>query len=205
MSCGTLLWSNAQANILPAKFDIVIDVNGNGLFDIGTDFLDANTIEGFQICLSSDQDGICDDEDNCPLNANGLKAGSCTKGNINEPCTIAGINTNECGNGGFCSMNQEDTYPSYGNGIGDACDCEGNFNCTVDQDVDGSDASIFKADFGRSGFNRPCITSDYCNGDFTCDGNVDGSDAAKFKSDFGRSSFQNSCPICVSSGPWCNY
>ena len=26
--------------------------------------------------------------------------------------------------------------------------CEGNFDC--DQDVDGSDASVFKSDFGRS-------------------------------------------------------
>ena len=32
--------------------------------------------------------------------------------------------------------------------------CEGNFN--YDQDVDGSDASMFKSDFGRSSFDRPC-------------------------------------------------
>jgi hypothetical protein len=32
--------------------------------------------------------------------------------------------------------------------------CEGNFDC--DQDVDGTDASVFKSDFGRSSFKNPC-------------------------------------------------
>lgn len=34
--------------------------------------------------------------------------------------------------------------------------CEGNFDC--DQDVDGSDAAVFKQDFGRSPFFEPCDT-----------------------------------------------
>ena len=32
--------------------------------------------------------------------------------------------------------------------------CEGNFDC--DQDVDGTDAAVFKEDFGRSLFFNPC-------------------------------------------------
>ena len=39
------------------------------------------------------------------------------------------------------------------------CDCEGNFDC------DGTDAALFKQDFGRSGFNNPCPgceVSDWC-------------------------------------------
>jgi hypothetical protein len=32
--------------------------------------------------------------------------------------------------------------------------CEGNFDC--DQDVDGTDAAVFKSDFGRSAFKNPC-------------------------------------------------
>ena len=32
--------------------------------------------------------------------------------------------------------------------------CEGNFDC--DQDVDGTDAAVFKSDFGRSPFLNPC-------------------------------------------------
>jgi len=38
--------------------------------------------------------------------------------------------------------------------------CEGNFDC--DQDVDGSDASLFKYDFGRSGLRYPCPVLDDC-------------------------------------------
>lgn len=38
--------------------------------------------------------------------------------------------------------------------------CEGNFDC--DQDVDGTDAAVFKEDFGRNAFSSPC---DNC---YTC-------------------------------------
>jgi hypothetical protein len=36
--------------------------------------------------------------------------------------------------------------------------CEGNFDC--DLDVDGTDASVFKSDFGRSKFSNPCPNCD---------------------------------------------
>jgi hypothetical protein len=98
---------------------------------------------------------------------------------------------------------QEDTCPPGGNGIGDACECEGDFAC--DDDVDGSDASAFKVDFGRSVMVHPCIDGDTCNGDFSCDGDVDGTDASLFKQDFGRSSMQNPCPACTAGVVWCMY
>ena len=97
---------------------------------------------------------------------------------------------------------QDDSYPPLGNGLGDACDCEGNFDC--DGDCDGTDAATFKLDFGRSTFDRPCTSSETCNGDFACDGDVDGTDAALFKLDFGRSGFNNPCPACT-VGDWCAY
>jgi hypothetical protein len=96
-----------------------------------------------------------------------------------------------------------DSYPPQGNGIGDACDCEGNFDC--DSDTDGTDAATFKADFGRSTILHSCIAGDICNGDFSCDGDVDGSDASLFKSDFGRSQFSKPCPTCTQGVPWCVY
>lgn len=87
------------------------------------------------------------------------------------------------------------TYPDTdGDGIGDVCECEGNFDC--DEDCDGTDASIFKDNFGRSSFNSPCSNSIPCNGDFDCDTDVDGTDATLFKSDFGRSPFLDPCPTC---------
>jgi hypothetical protein len=95
-----------------------------------------------------------------------------------------------------------DTYPPQGNGCGDTCECEGNFD--GDQDQDGSDAANFKTHFGRSPFFTPCTNGNPCNGDFDCDVDVDGTDAALFKTDFGRSGFSNPCPSCPTN-PWCTY
>jgi cysteine-rich repeat protein len=106
------------------------------------------------ILLDRDADAIPDNQDNCPDNPNGPLLGTCTSG----PTALIGIATcishAECDPNGFCSKNQEDIYPPGGNGIGDACECEGDFNC--DGDVDGTDASLFKSDFGRSSMQNPC-------------------------------------------------
>ena len=54
-------------------------------------------------------------------------------------------------------------------------------DCDCDADVDGSDAAIFKEEFGR----RNCSRSNPCVADFYVDGDVDGLDALTFKSEFG--------------------
>ena len=95
---------------------------------------------------------------------------------------------------------QEDTYPPAGNGIGDACDCEADFNC--DGNVDATDVTGFLTDFGRSTFFNPCRNGDPCNGDFNCDVNVDAADITLLLTDFGRSQFNNPCPACE-GGDWC--
>jgi hypothetical protein len=181
-------------------------------------------VRGGQCESLEDLDSDCrvDCIDNCLAIPNGLDAGTCTKGAIAQPC----MSDEQCGIGGFCSMRQEDadsdylgdacdncpntpnpdqldSYPPQGNGIGDACDCEGDFLC--DGDVDGSDAGLLKFHFGRNNFQYPCTVLDPCRGDFSCDGDVDGTDASLFKSDFGRSLLQNPCPACVSGGAWCQY
>ena len=120
----------------------------------------------------TDQDGVPDSVDNCPHHFN---------------------------------PGQEDTYPwPSGNNCGDACECEGNFytDGPTDDNVDGTDLAIFKADFGRNQYNEPCHAGDRCNGNFNCDDNVDGSDLAIFKADFGRNQYNNPCPSC-STNPWC--
>ena len=99
-------------------------------------------------------------------------------------------------------MNQEDTYPPEGNRIGDACDCESDFDCSGG--VDANDVTAFLGDFGRSTFNNPCTNSAPCNGDVDCNGNVDAIDVYKFLEDFGRSHFNNPCPPCHVE-PWCVY
>jgi hypothetical protein len=155
------------------------------------------------ICLGvdEDRDGIENTTDNCTETPNGPYRGICTGGSSGDPCTAPGPNESECGTGGFCSMNQEDTYPPGGNGIGDACECEADFNC--DGGVASDDVTVFLNDFGRSHYTNPCTSVDSCNGDLNCDGAVAADDLTKFLEDFGRSQYNNPCPAC-SPGRYCD-
>jgi hypothetical protein len=74
---GTIIWQNAQADILPSYFDIVIDVNNNGVFDVGTDVLDSYPIAGFAIGFIT------------PPTITGM---SPAQGGPNKEITITGIN-----------------------------------------------------------------------------------------------------------------
>ncbi|MCX5886758.1 MAG: C45 family autoproteolytic acyltransferase/hydrolase [Proteobacteria bacterium] len=96
--------------------------------------------------LDTDCDGVPDEAcidctpsygaDNCPTVPNGPEKGTCITGkNIGEGCS----SDRECGFGGICSTNQED---SDGDGYGDACDyCIGNGYRDYDGDgiCDGDD------------------------------------------------------------------
>ncbi len=170
-----------------------------------------------------DEDGVSDSTDNCPSAPNTGSMGTCISGNVNVIC----LNDAQCGTDGVCSTNQEDgdsdgvgnacdncaslsnpaqedSYPPGGNGCGNACECEGNFD--KDYDQDGTDASTFKKDFGRSKISgNPCTSAALCNGDFECDTDVDGTNASAFKTDFGRSKISgNPCPRCETPR-WCWY
>ena len=140
-----------------------------------------------------DKDGICGDLDNCPTTPNGPLLGTCTKNHsilVGSPC----MTNNDCGLYGFCSMHQEDTSPPYGNGIGDACECEGDFDC--DGDVDGSDLRLIMIDIFRNRRFNACTNSNPCYGDFDCDQDVDAIDLIKFRYDYGRRLKRNPCPAC---------
>jgi hypothetical protein len=155
-------------------------------------------------CLSctgdADCDGILDGGDNCPSIPNGTNGGVCTMGTV---IGTACLEHCDCGiTSSYCSTGQEDTYPPGGNNLGDACECEGNFD--PDRDVDSSDAATFKVDYGRSSLRNPCSNSLPCNGDFGCDRDVDSSDAATFKTDYGRSLLKSPCPISTTE-VWCSY
>ena len=194
-----------------------------GFPDKSNDEGNVRAVRGGQCGSFGDLDDDCriDCIDNCPSTLNGLDLGTCTKGTIAQPCTSDG----ECGSGGLCSMQNEDTdrdffgdvcdncpninnptqqdfYPPQGNGIGDACDCESDFDC--DGDVDGTDAQSFKLYFGRNLLAIPCDEVNPCRGDFDCDQDCDGTDASLFKLDFGRSQFNDPCPVCE-VGEWCVY
>jgi hypothetical protein len=109
--------------------------------------------------LDQDSDGLPDDSDNCPETANGPNLGTCINcltGDIGQTCT----SSDECGDKGFCSLNQEaicdddfdgdqitnsedscicidnpDQADADEDSRGDACD-----NCLNDQNADQEDA-----------------------------------------------------------------
>jgi hypothetical protein len=152
----------------------------------------------------ADGDGMPDGLDNCPSYPNGPLQGTCTLDDgvnlivsTGQFCTV----DTDCDPGEFCEMTQADNYPPDGNGIGDACDCEADFDCDVPgADVDAINVEQFLWDFGRSLFNDPCTDLRPCFGDFTCDSDVDADDVPKLLEDFGRSLYENPCPappVCV--------
>jgi pectin methylesterase-like acyl-CoA thioesterase len=98
---------------------------------------------------------------------------------------------------------QEDTFPPDGNGVGDECECEADFD--HNRAVDADDVEKFLWDFGRSLYYNPCTENRPCYGDFQCDGGVDADDVEKFLEDFGRSLYYNPCPRWYSNGAWCSY
>jgi hypothetical protein len=124
-----------------------------------------------------DADGILDSTDNCQgtpnpgqVNSDGDSLGdacdNCPAFDNEDQADIDGDNVgNLCDN---CldqsNPNQADNYPPQGNGIGDACDCEGDFNC--DGNVDATDVTKFLEDFGRNQFNNACpacVVGNWCS------------------------------------------
>jgi hypothetical protein len=111
-----------------------------------------------------DRDGIPNEEDNCPKHPNGPELGTCVN-TMGDSMTFTGRTLVSCTWGGQCKDNevcQMEQRDYNSNGIGDVCECEGDFDC--DGDVDGTDAAFFKTDFGRSVFSIPCPKCTVDNG-----------------------------------------
>ncbi|MGA1825575.1 MAG: hypothetical protein ACMUIP_13025, partial [bacterium] len=113
----------------------------------------------------------------------------------------------DCDEGEYCEKEQADHYPPDGNGIGDACDCEGDFDCSGG--VDAGDVGPFLDDWNkRTIYLNPCTNEDSCTGDFNCSRGVDAGDVGKFLEDWNkRTIYSNPCPACAGGSyqPWCVY
>ena len=172
--------------------DGVGDICDNCPSDDNPDQRDDDSDGWGSICdPEDDSDGILAPPDNCPNTSNPDQTNSDTD-SYGDACDNCPDTPNP---------NQEDQYPPGGNSIGDACDCECDFDCSGG--VDAIDVTAFLGHFGRSTFNNPCTYDTQCNGDSNCDGNVDALDVNKFLEDFGRSQFNNPCPPCE-AGDWCD-
>jgi hypothetical protein len=173
--------------------DGVGDICDNCPSDDNPDQRDDDSDGWGSICdPEDDTDGILAPPDNCPNTFNPDQTNS-DADSYGDACDNCPTTPNQ---------DQTDTYPPQGNGIGDACDCECDFDCSGG--VDATDVTAFLTDFGRSTFNNPCTNASPCNGDVDCNGSCDANDVNKFLEDFGRSQFNNPCPACV-AGAWCEY
>ncbi len=88
----------------------------------------------------TDGDGEIDYRDNCPgaNNPGQEDADGDLVGDACDTCNDTADFDNICV-GDICPAafdpNQKDTYPPGGNGIGDACECEGDFDCNGNVDA----------------------------------------------------------------------
>lgn len=157
----------------------------------------ANNWATTSFCVSTTQDldadnalGICD---NCPKQPNSLALGTCVKSAGSPPFEIivgVGAHLKTCASdtacnyqaGEFCQLSQGD---SNINGIGDACECYADVNCSTKVDL--ADLVIMKAEFLRT----DCATNP-CNADCNGDYRVDLTDLVVMKMQFLRTN----CPAC---------
>ena len=157
---------NCPDNVNPEQLDSDCDGVGNACDG------SLNCTDG--VDCDDDCDGVYNQDDNCPQIANGLAQGTCVVGYLGQFC----LADEHCGPGGICNLNQDDTMPPHGNGIGDACDCEGNFDC------DRMWMALmprFQDRFRKKLISKPLQSGNPCNGDFDCDGDVDGTDAKNLR------------------------
>ena len=128
----------------------------------------------------SDLYTVCGDINNCPSTPNGSTLGTCAKlaGGVIIGTGVTCLNYEDCEEGEYCQMEQGDVN---NNGIGGACECYADVNCSTKVDL--ADLVIMKGEFLQS---CPCQAD--CNGDNV----VNLGDLVIMKTQFMRSN----CPAC---------
>jgi len=127
----------------------------------------------------SDSDSICGDIDSCHATPNGLTLGTCAKlaGGVLIGTGVTCLGYEDCEEDEICDMVQGDCN---GNGIGDACECYADCNCSTKVDL--ADLVLMKREF-----QQPPVHAD-CNGD----NQVNLGDLVIMKTQFMRID----CPAC---------
>jgi hypothetical protein len=131
-----------------------------------------------------DADGKGDVCDNCPMHPNGPAAGTCVR-TLSEVVMGSGVpcmDSADCEAGAACQMEQGDCN---GNGVGDACECYADCNCSTA--VNMSDLVLMKDQYLRDNCAAELCQAD-CNGDDA----VNLSDLMIMKAQY----FRSDCPSC---------
>ena len=138
--------------------------------------------------LDYDNDGILNDEDNCPNHPNGSTLGTCVTSSSGLIVGV-GATLRSCTSDGDCGVMNQLCQLSQGNcnsnGIGDACECYS--DCDCDNKVNLDDLIIMKIEY----FRNDCAVTP-CQADCTEDGNVNLDDLIIMKYQY----FRNDCPSC---------
>ena len=111
-----------------------------------------------------DNDGLLNEEDNCPTTPNSLLLGTCVK-LVND--VVVGMGTT-CNSDGDCVTAQGETCDKLqgdinSNGCGDACECYADISSldqgVPDGNVDIQDLILMKQEYGRNDCDtNPCLT-----------------------------------------------
>jgi hypothetical protein len=134
---STFSWTPTAADLGGYAFSVQFQDSGNLSGICG---LSVNVVG----CVDDDNDGVCNDDDNCPIDDNPLQDDSDNDG-AGDACDICPLdadddadNDGECADSDNCPLdNNADQADSDGDGAGDACDV-----CPDDADDDADDDGV---------------------------------------------------------------
>ncbi len=127
--------------------------------------------------VDADEDGVPDEDDNCPRHANPGQE-DCNEDGQGDVCAIATGDSRDCNDNlvpDDCDIASGLSYDANLNNVPDVCDCRADFN--GDTIVEAADLAMLLGAWGESTRKH---------GDLTADGTVDATDLAILLGSWGR-------------------